>query len=61
MLDCLDAIYLKLKIYDEDGSIKTAVPNDVRSLGMTFLRTVYIDERGKPSIIYAIGRVGSPF
>ena len=61
MLDCLDAIYLKLKIYDEDGSIKTSVPNDVRSLGMTFLRTVYIDDQGKASIIYAIGRVGSPF
>ncbi|RZK39885.1 MAG: hypothetical protein EOO90_17065 [Pedobacter sp.] len=61
VLDCLGAIYLSLKVYDDDGSIKTAVPNDVKSLGMTYLRTIFIDEQGNPNIIYAIGRLGSPF
>ncbi|TCC97492.1 hypothetical protein EZ449_21990 [Pedobacter frigidisoli] len=61
VLDCIDTIYLTLRIYDEDGSIKTAFPNDVRSSGMTFLRSLFIDENGNKNIIYSIAKLSSPF
>lgn len=61
VMDSIDAIYLTLRIYDEDGSIKTAVPNDVRNLGMTFLRSLFIDEEGNKNIIYSIAKLSTPF